>query len=502
MAGFATTAAAAAGLAYALRKPTPKRPLGQGESAGPAQPDSDPEWSFENRSKFLKASDDAVMAAVGRTGVDDARSCDVLVVGGCAAGLSIAACLKKLGVDSVVVVEKNRRPGDMWRSRYHRLHLHDIIDECHLPHQKMPDSYPVFPSRQQVAAYLDDYREKQGVECLTQHTMVSASEADGGFSCLVVNATDPAAPRRVSFQAKHVVVANGVYNNPKVPAWPGRDEFKGKVVHSSRYTSAADLGLVGKKVLVVGFGNSGGEILVDLVEHGAKPTVVVRGHAPIVPRKAVQNCQEFLYEYWHVLSFPFVWVAALPMVVAADLYLKLFARLRWGSALEKHGFKVLWKGPIANMAMTLDPPLMDIGTVQLVRDGKIEVVRQPVERYTAKGMVLGGVEHEFDAVVCATGYEVVEGHRQWLDKDVADRIPHPGKSAGLVAMAGRESAVKGLWFHFGRLQGIRDAAPGLARAVAVRLGKPVPSRAGMVLKILLKHVVVYFLLRKLMQVLW
>ena len=72
---------------------------------------------------------------------------DVLIIGGAAAGLSAAACLLHHGVENILVLEKGARSGDNWKRRYDRLHLHDIIDECHLPYMAMPDNFPTFPTR-------------------------------------------------------------------------------------------------------------------------------------------------------------------------------------------------------------------------------------------------------------------------------------------------------------------------------------------------------------------
>ena len=83
--------------------------------------------------------------------VRDPMAPDVLIIGGAAAGLSAAACLLHHGVENILVLEKGARSGDNWKRRYDRLHLHDIIDECHLPYMAMPDNFPTFPTRVQYA---------------------------------------------------------------------------------------------------------------------------------------------------------------------------------------------------------------------------------------------------------------------------------------------------------------------------------------------------------------
>src|SRR5207248_10623021 len=84
------------------------------------------------------------------------------------------------------------------------------------------------------------------------------------------------------WRAKNVVMATGHARVPEKPAWPGLTEFGGRVLHSSEYTSGA--AFKGQRVLVVGFGNSGGEIAIDLHEHGARPALAVRSAVNVVPR--------------------------------------------------------------------------------------------------------------------------------------------------------------------------------------------------------------------------
>jgi hypothetical protein len=139
------------------------RDIGQPEKAGVLEPAADKRWPSAERGgsgleltrepvKVRKSSCDVV--AQETEGQERARAfsepgeiLDALVVGGAASGLAVSACLAKKGL-RYVCVEKNEHNGDIWRSRYHRLHLHDIIEACHLPFFDMPTSFPVYPSRE------------------------------------------------------------------------------------------------------------------------------------------------------------------------------------------------------------------------------------------------------------------------------------------------------------------------------------------------------------------
>ena len=80
-----------------------------------------------------------------------------------------------------------------------------------------------------------------------------------------------------------MVVATGYTRVPLQPTWPGLETFRGDVLHSSRYRNGEPWR--GKRVLVVGLGNSGGEIAIDLDEHGAHPTLAVRSPVSVIPRQ-------------------------------------------------------------------------------------------------------------------------------------------------------------------------------------------------------------------------
>ena len=146
--------------------PLTRRPIGQPDTAQP--PKSDPAWpsrvgpgrDLTQQAVRVTHTHDARLAAARAP--DQPTDVDVLVVGGAAAGLSAASCCQEKGL-SVVVIEKNEASGDIWRSRYHRLHLHDIAEECALPFVPIPANYPTYISRQQFAGYLGDYRSLLGL---------------------------------------------------------------------------------------------------------------------------------------------------------------------------------------------------------------------------------------------------------------------------------------------------------------------------------------------------
>ena len=157
--------------------------------------------------------------------------------------------------ERVVVLERGD-VGAAWNTRYDRLHLHTVRWLSCLPGYRMPRACGKWPSRDRVLEYLQRYADRAGLEVRT-HVEVERLDRDGAAWKLVMS--------KGELQAERVVVATGHSNVPYLPDWPG--SFGGAIVHSAEYRNAAPF--VGRRVLVVGAGNSGAEIAVDLADGGA-----------------------------------------------------------------------------------------------------------------------------------------------------------------------------------------------------------------------------------------
>jgi cation diffusion facilitator CzcD-associated flavoprotein CzcO len=168
------------------------------------------------------------------------------------------------------------------------------------------------------------------------------------------------------------------------------ETFDGPIAHSSRYRNPQPY--AGQRVLVVGFGNSGGEIALDLTEAGIDATLSVRGPVNILPRD--------------LLGLPILTFAIaerrLPARVADALNAPAI-RLAVGS-LERLGLTRAAKGPRRMIEENGRIPSLDIGTVAMIRAGRIKV-RGDVLRFASKAVVFAQSPPErFDAVILATGF--------------------------------------------------------------------------------------------------
>lgn len=304
----------------------------------------------------------------------------VIVIGAGPAGLAVGACLSRSDVP-FIILEREDSVGASWRGHYDRLHLHTSKGTSALPFLPFPRHYPTYPSRDQVLEYLESYARTFDLEPHFQEEVISARSRDGGWKVRTNSA---------AYHAPHLVVATGLNREPVVPQWPERELYRGTTLHSAEYRNGA--AFRGRRVLVVGFGNSGAEIALDLCEHGAAATISVRSAANVIPRD--------------IFGIPIERVASLsgllPPRVADSINAPLL-RLLIGD-LRPYGIEPLPYGPMTQIARTGRIPVIDVGTVGMIKEGRI-AVRPGIERFFGEGVVFtDGRREAFDAVVFATGF--------------------------------------------------------------------------------------------------
>ena len=338
-----------------------------------------------------------------------------IVIGAGPAGLAAAACLKQAGIEPLLL-EKTGGVGAAWRQHYDRLHLHTDRGHSGLPGLAMPGTYPRYPARAQVVEYLEAYADRFGLRPRFNATATRAVRENGAW--LVATAAE-------TFRAPALVVATGFAAWPLRPAWPGEDRFGGDIRHSRDYRNPAPY--AGKRVLVVGFGNSGGEIALDLADAGVAVALAVRGPVNIVPR----DLFGIPILTWAILMRP------LPPRLADFLNAPL-VRLGVGS-LKKLGLERAATGPLAGLHEKGRVPLLDIGTVAKIRDGAIAV--RPGVRTLDAGTVefADGRREPYDAIILATGFRpdlrpLLPGALGALD------------AAGMPRISGAPTSVPGLYF--------------------------------------------------------
>lgn len=370
-----------------------------------------------------------------------------IIIGAGPAGLAVAAALRKQRI-SFALLEQDERIAPAWQHHYDRLHLHTPAAHSALPFLGFPSGSERYPSRDEVIAYLDRYAAAFDLQPEFSTTVWRCRRDPAGW---IVECADGAIR-----YARHLVVACGLNRVPLTPSWPGQESFPGPIVHSSLYRNGE--GLRGRRVLVVGFGNSGAEIAVDLVEHGAAPTIAMRSPVNIVPRE--------------VLGVPITSVGTLAMrlpAAVAEAAAALVVRVTLGN-LSRCGLAPRPGGTLADIERRRRIPVIDVGTVDLIRAGSISV-RGALERFDGEQCIFaGGGREAFAAVVLATGYATGLGALFAEDPSLLDDVGHP--------RAHGEACAPGLYFcgydvvPTGALRQIGREAVAIAAAIAAH------SRAG------------------------
>jgi len=323
-----------------------------------------------------------------------------IVIGAGHAGLSVARGLKAKGLEPMLL-DQNSAVGDSWRQRYERLHLHHVTGAMHLPGVKYPDHVPS--------------DENWQLEVLT----------DTGES--------------VRFTADQVVLAAGATGiTPIVPSIAGSESWAGEILHSKNYFNAEPF--ADKRVLVVGSGNSAIEILCDLHDNGAHPSVLVRGPNSWVTRKGFAYYHHLLAIGGPILTYvPFAWLLAPLVMRALDFYLMFDVKRRYGDLAEL-GIETDSTPPLLRMAKTrgtkapsyVDGTWGDVGVAifDLVRDGRVPLHKAEIDRLaegTKTVVFTDGSEAEFDVILLCTGFEPVFSHyATFVDPSIVESIEQNG----------------------------------------------------------------------------
>ena len=201
----------------------------------------------------------------------------VLVIGGGQSGLSIAARLKQLNVDTLIV-DREKRIGDNWRKRYHALTLHNQVQVNHLPYMLFPPNWPTYIPKDKLANWFEAYVESMELNFWTETEFEGGSYDEKEQRWTVTLRRADGSKR--TMHPRHVVLATGVSGIPSVPEIAGLKDFRGAVMHSSQYDDGENW--KGKRAIVIGTGNSGHDIAQDLHSSGADVTLFQRSSTLVV----------------------------------------------------------------------------------------------------------------------------------------------------------------------------------------------------------------------------
>jgi indole-3-pyruvate monooxygenase len=339
----------------------------------------------------------------------------VVIVGAGPAGLAVGGCLRQRHIP-FLLLERHEQVASAWHQHYERLHLHTTKRFSSLPYLRYPAAVPRYPSRQQVVDYLDAYAQRFDLQPRCGQHVHSVKRVETHWEIQT---------EQDRYSAEYVVMATGLNESPNVPTWPDQEQFQGPLLHSAQYHNGAPFR--DQRVLVVGYGNSGAEIAVDLHDHGATVGMAVRGPINVVFRDRFGIPVQLLA----------IALSPLPPGVM-DAITQPVMRAVFGD-LTPYGLHYALDGVATQLREHAKVPVIDVGTIALIKQGKIKVF-PGVERFTPNGVrFIDGTQGAWDAVVLATGYHVQ------LPK-LLDGCDGALDANGVPLVSGRATTVPGLYF--------------------------------------------------------
>lgn len=401
------------------------------------------------------------------------RDPTVLIVGGGHAGLSIAARLTQLGVDTLIV-DREARIGDNWRNRYHALTLHNQVQVNHLPYLPFPPNWPVYIPKDKLARWFEAYVDSMEINFWTGTELVGGGydDAAGHWTVQLKQATGMR-----TLRPRHVIMATGVSGIPRMPDISSLKNFRGRVLHSSQYGDS--MAWRGREVLVVGTGNSGHDIAQDLYSNGAKVSLVQRSATSVFSIEPSGQLPYALYSQGYPLDEADLLAASMPLQPLTQAHKMMTAEARAFDkplldGLTRAGFSVDAEDETGWLFKYLNRGggyYFNVGCSELIVEKKIPVVQfAAIEEFVADGARLrNGDTLPAALIVFATGFTGPETLVRKLFGDaIADRV---GRVWGFdeveqeVRNVWRRTRQPGLWFMSGSFAQSRIYSKYLAQQI-------------------------------------
>jgi cation diffusion facilitator CzcD-associated flavoprotein CzcO len=389
----------------------------------------------------------------------EGRDPTVLVVGGGQAGLAIAARLKQLKIDTLIV-DREARIGDNWRKRYHALTLHNQVQVNHMPYMPFPPNWPVYIPKDKLANWFEAYVDAMELNFWTGTEFEGGSYDEATAQWTVTLRRADGARRTMN--PRHVVMATGVSGIANIPEIPSLENFNGTLVHSSRYEDGENWS--GKRAIVIGTGNSGHDIAQDLHSSGAEVTLVQRSPTLVTN---IEPSAQLAYATYNegTLEDNDLIATSMPTPLAKKTHVMLTEqskeldrelldglrrvgfKLDFGEAGTGWQFKYLTRG---------GGYYFNVGCSNLIVEGAIRLKQfDDIETFTADGARMkDGTLLPADLIVLSTGYKPQDYLvRKLFGEAVGDRVgPIWGFGDGLeLRNMYTRTAQPGLWFIAGSL---------------------------------------------------
>ncbi|KAH7369428.1 hypothetical protein B0T11DRAFT_73464 [Plectosphaerella cucumerina] len=391
----------------------------------------------------------------------------VIILGAGQAGLSIAARLKVLGVNALIV-DQNEKVGDNWRKRYHQLVLHDPVWYDHMPYIKFPPQWPVFTPKDKLAGFFESYAKLLELNIWMRTTITDTKwdAHEGSWAVTVERQSDDDKTTTRTLRPHHIIQATGHSGKMEMPSIPGMNAFQGHLLcHSSQFPGAR-VGTKGARAVVVGGCNSSHDIAQDFLEKGYHVTMVQRSSTCVISSESITDIG--LKALYSETAPPVEDADLLNYSVPSALYKGLQVSVTKAQnesdretldGLRRAGFQVDMGTDDAGLTIKYlqrgGGYYIDVGASKLIIDGKIKVKHGELAEVLPHGLrFTDGSELEADEIVFATGYQNMRTQtRQIFGDEIADRVGDVWgfNEEGELRTIWQQSGHPGFWYHGGNL---------------------------------------------------
>ncbi len=459
---------------------------GHEEKKGPARQKGVEHGAYKERKNWL----DRKREEEAKLGFETQPYC--VIIGGGQGGIGLGARLKRLGVPTIII-EKNPKPGDSWRNRYHSLCLHDPVWYDHMPYLPFPDDWPIFAPKDKIGDWLESYTKVMELNYWgsTECTGASYDEASKTWMVHVIRNGNP-----VTLKPKQLVLATGMSAVANIPNFPGKETFKGEFVHSSQYARGDRY--KGKKAVVIGSNNSAHDICADLWEHGADVTMVQRSTTHIARSDTLMDLalgglySESAVKSGITTDKADLIFASVPYKILHSFQIPVYQQMAERDAefykrLEKAGFMLDFGEDGSGLFMKYlrrgSGYYIDVGASELVANGSIKLkTKVGVKEIKPDAVVFSDdTTLPADLVVSATGYGSMNGWAaRLISQSVADKVgkcwglgsntqKDPGPWEGELRNMWKPTQQPALWFHGGNLHQSRHYSQFLSLQLKARM---------------------------------
>lgn len=405
------------------------------------------------------------------------------------AGISLAARLKSMGVETLVV-DRHARVGDSWRLRYDTVTLNTPTFTDHYPFMKYPENWPEWLNRDQTAEFLEHYSQIMGLNVRLNTTVCSVRRLGSRHE---IRVNGPCGEDVL--HSEQVVLATGVYSDvPIIPNFNGQETFRGLIYHSIEHQSARHIPDLGnKKIVVIGCSTSGHDIAQDFVKCGAREVCMIQRNPIFSLSRAawktimlgIWNMPGLTTEDADLLSnsipIPLVRTMSIGLtrIMAENDRMMLDGLTKAGLAVRtgEDGY-----GLADHQLITGGHYYIDQGASQMIIDGRIKIHRceEGVQKLGQNSVTLAdGTCVQADVIVLATGYEKsILTIRKLMGDEVADKLRGFGSLDHEQERSGwwRPTGIPGFWFMTGSFTWCRQFSQKLALQIAHAVKGQAPSQ--------------------------